>query len=80
MNSIGRFAALVGVDLPIIQAPMVGPKGDLTACVSCAGGLGSLACAALSHEQVRAEIARIRAKTDRPFNLNFFSHVQERGR
>ena len=55
---------------------MVGPKGDLAASVSCAGGLGSPACAALTVEQVRAEVARIRERTDRPINLNFFCHAQ----
>lgn len=70
-----RFLDLVGVELPIVQAPMVGPKGELAAAVSAAGGLGSLACAALGPDQVRAEVALIRERTDRPFNLNFFCHA-----
>ena len=68
------FAALVGIAAPIVQAPMVGPKVALAAAVGAAGGLGSLACAALTPEQVRAEVAAIRQTTDAPFNLNFFCH------
>ncbi len=70
-----RFLDLVGVEHPIIQAPMVGPKGTLAASVSEAGGLGSLACAALTPEQVRSEVGIIRQRTSKPFNLNFFCHL-----
>lgn len=75
MCSDKRFLDLIGMEHPIIQAPMVGPKADLTASVSEAGGLGSLACAALTPEQARSEVAVIRSRTRRPFNLNFFCHV-----
>ncbi len=77
MLSNKRFLDLVGVEIPIIQAPMVGPRGHLTASVSAAGGLGSLACPALTPDQVLAEVAAIRQRTDKPFNLNFFCHVPE---
>lgn len=75
MTGTTDFARLVGIAVPIIQAPMVGPKAPLAAAVSSAGGLGSLACAALTPEQIRTEVAAIRAATDAPFNLNFFCHV-----
>ena len=65
----------MGIAHPIIQAPMVGPKAPLAAAVSAAGGLGSLGCAALTPDQIRAEVAAIRAVTDGPFNLNFFCHA-----
>jgi nitronate monooxygenase len=61
--------------LPLILAPMVGSFSPLTIAVSAAGGLGSLACAALQPAQLREEIARIRSATAAPFNLNFFCHV-----
>jgi nitronate monooxygenase len=77
MLSNKRFLDLMGVEIPIIQAPMVGPRGDLTASVSAAGALGSLACAALTPDQVLTEVAAVRQQTDRPFNLNFFCHVPE---
>jgi nitronate monooxygenase len=69
-----RFLDLVGVEHPIIQAPMIGPKRTLTASVSEAGGLGSLGCAAMSPDVVRAEVEAIRAATAKPINLNFFCH------
>src|SRR6478735_6545840 len=67
---------LLGIDLPIIQAPMAGVQGSaLAVAVSNAGGLGSLPCAMLSAEALRKEVAAIRAQTARPFNVNFFCHA-----
>jgi nitronate monooxygenase len=67
---------LLGVELPIIQAPMAGAQGSaLAIAVSNAGGLGSLPCALLSPEDIRDELRAITAATDRPFNVNFFCHV-----
>jgi nitronate monooxygenase len=68
---------LLGIDLPIIQAPMAGAQGStLAAAVSNAGGLGSLPCAMLGLETMHDEVATIRAQTSRPFNVNFFCHTQ----
>jgi nitronate monooxygenase len=68
--------AFLGTDLPVIQAPMAGVQTSALAIAVCnAGGLGSLPCAMLSPEQMRAELAAIRAQTDRPFNVNFFCHT-----
>ncbi len=67
---------LLGIKLPIIQAPMAGVQGSaLTVAVSNAGGLGSLPCAMLSIDAMRNELAAIRAQTSRPFNVNFFCHT-----
>ena len=67
--------ALFGIELPIIQAPLAGVQDSaLAIAVSNAGGLGSLPCAMLSTETLRKELETIRAKTERPFNLNFFSY------
>jgi nitronate monooxygenase len=67
---------LCGIRLPVIQAPMAGSQGsELAIAVSNAGGLGSLPCAMLTPEGVRAELQAIRAATDRPFNVNFFCHT-----
>ncbi len=67
---------LLGIDLPIIQAPMAGVQGSaLAIAVSNAGGLGSLPCAMLSIDALRSELAALRAGTMRPFNVNFFCHV-----
>lgn len=67
----------LGICVPIIQAPMIGPKSALAVAVSSAGGLGSIACAPLSPEQVAREVACFRAIAPRPFNLNFFCHSPE---
>ena len=67
---------LLGVELPILQAPMAGVQGSaLAIAVSSAGGLGALPCAMLSAEQMRAELAAIRAGTNKPFHVNFFCHT-----
>lgn len=68
---------ILGTDLPIIQAPMAGVQGSaLAVAVSNAGGLGSLPCAMLGTDALRAELDAIRAQTSRPVNVNFFCHVQ----
>ena len=70
-----RFLDLVGIELPIIQAPMAGSvSSEMVIAVSEAGGLGSLPCAMLSPDQIRAELGIIRQRTSQPINLNFFCH------
>ena len=70
------LAQALGVELPIIQAPMAGVQGSaLAVAVSNAGGLGSLPCALLEVDAMRAELAAIRARTTKPFNVNFFCHA-----
>jgi len=67
--------ALLGIELPIIQAPMAGVQGSaLAIAVSNAGGLGSLPCALLSPEQMHQELEAIRSATSKPFKVNFFCH------
>src|SRR3954469_19194937 len=67
---------LFGIQLPIIQAPMAGVQDSALAIAVCnAGGLGSLPCAILNGEQMRTQIAAIRAATRAPFNVNFFCHT-----
>ncbi|QOR40301.1 nitronate monooxygenase [Billgrantia diversa] len=66
----------LGIELPILQAPMAGVQGgDLAVAVSEAGGLGALPCAMLSPEAMAEELRRIRAATTRPLNVNFFCHA-----
>ena len=67
---------LLGIELPVIQAPMAGAQGSaLAIAVANAGGLGSLPCAMLNAEAMRSELAKIKAQTSRPVNVNFFCHV-----
>jgi nitronate monooxygenase len=71
-----NLQSLLGIELPIIQAPMAGVQGStLAVVVSEAGGLGSLPCALLGPEAMRAELAAIREQTGRPYNVNFFCHT-----
>jgi nitronate monooxygenase len=71
-----RLSELLGIELPIIQAPMAGvQRSELAVAVSNAGGLGSLPCAMLSPDTLGKELAAIRDRTDRPYNVNFFCHA-----
>jgi nitronate monooxygenase len=70
-----RLLDLLGIELPILQAPMAGANGSAMAiAVSEAGGLGSLPCAMLDAAKVRAELGIIRQRTSKPVNVNFFCH------
>lgn len=65
----------LGVELPIIQAPMAGVQTSALAIAVCnAGGLGSLPAALLSLDSLRSELEIIAAQTARPYNVNFFCH------
>ncbi|WP_271407614.1 NAD(P)H-dependent flavin oxidoreductase [Pseudomonas sp. Q1-7] len=69
------LAELLGIDHPIIQAPMVGVSTPaLAAAVSNAGALGSIGIGASTPAQARAMLAETRALTRRPFNVNLFCH------
>ncbi len=68
---------LLGVEFPIIQAPMAGVQGSaLAVAVSNAGGVGSLPCAMLGLDAMRQELAVMKAQTTKPYNVNFFCHAQ----
>ena len=67
---------LLGIEVPIVQAPMAGASGSAMAvATSEAGGLGSLPCAMLDAAGVRAELGVIRERTSKPINVNFFCHT-----
>ncbi|NDW45223.1 nitronate monooxygenase family protein [Ruegeria sp. PrR005] len=69
-----RLCDLLGIEHPIIQAPMTGTCTPALAAAVCnAGGLGSLGCAEKPLDRIRREVAELRALTGRPFNLNFFT-------
>lgn len=73
-----RESALVrrlGIEHPIIQAPMAGGATtvDLVTAVCRAGALGFLGCAYSSPEVIRETAAAVRARTERPFGLNLFA-------
>jgi len=67
--------ALLGIDHPIIQAPMAGiAPPALAAAVSNAGGLGSLAVGAVGPDEAARMIGELRGLTSRHFNVNVFTH------
>ncbi len=71
-----RLIDLLGIEFPIVQAPMAGAMDwELAAAAAEAGALGSLPCAMLNADQVREQMGKIRARTRKPINLNFFCHT-----
>jgi nitronate monooxygenase len=71
-----RVLKLLGINLPIIQAPMAGATTSAMAIpVAQADALGSLPCATLALNDVRAEFEAIRSRPSKPINLNFFCHA-----
>src|ERR1051326_3133532 len=70
-----RLIDLFGIEHPIVLAPMAGAMdAELAAAASAAGGLGSLPCAMLTPAALRDQFAKVRARTDKPVNVNFFCH------
>lgn len=72
--SVTSLTRLLGIDHPIIQAPMAGgtTTPELVAAVSNAGALGSIGAAYLGPEQIAESIAAVRRLTSRPFCVNLF--------
>lgn len=68
---------LLGIDVPVLQAPMAGTTTPaLAAACSGAGALGSLGFAYAQPDQIRRDVEATRALTDRSINLNFFTSPQ----
>ncbi|NQW63119.1 MAG: nitronate monooxygenase [Deltaproteobacteria bacterium] len=66
-----RFTELVGVDYPIVQTGMGWVSGArLTAATANAGGLGILASATMTYEELESSIAAVKSRTSRPFGVN----------
>ncbi|WP_424812608.1 NAD(P)H-dependent flavin oxidoreductase [Roseococcus sp. YIM B11640] len=68
-----RVTEQLGIRYPIVQGGLARvAKAELCAAVSAAGGLGQIATAGLAGaEELRAEIRKVRAATDKPFGVNF---------
>jgi len=67
-----RILDLFGIELPVIQAPMVGvTTSSMVVAVAEAGGLGSLPLSHLSPEAARRIFSEIRRQTSKPVNVNF---------
>lgn len=74
-----RFTDLLGLDYPIMSAPMSNHSGGtLAAAVSLAGGLGTLGGSnSFGPDWFREQIGYIRAQTDRPFGVGFITQLIE---
>ena len=66
-----RITELLGVEYPIVQAPMGWiARSQLASAVSNAGGLGIIETSSGELEAVREEIRKMRDLTDKPFGVN----------
>ena len=66
---------LLGIRLPIIQAPMAGVSSPaMAAAVTEAGALGSLGVGATDAAGAREMIAAVRERSNGPLNVNVFCH------
>ncbi len=66
---------LLGIRLPIIQAPMAGISSPaMAAAVSEAGALGSIGVGATDAAGARGMIAKVRERSAGPLNVNLFVH------
>lgn len=64
---------LLKIEYPIIQAPMSPlTTPELVANVSNAGGMGTIAAARMTGDQLKNEIYQVRSLTDKPFGVNLF--------
>ena len=74
-NRVDPFLSKLGIELPIIQAPMAGVSTpEMAAAVSNAGGLGSIGIGAVDADGASKMIAAVRSQTDRAFQVNVFCH------
>jgi enoyl-[acyl-carrier protein] reductase II len=76
-----RVTAMLGVEHPIIQAPMGWiARSQLAAAVSNAGGMGIIETSSGELDVIRDEIRKMRDLTDKPFGVNIaLSYVRDPG-
>ena len=71
MSIENRVTEMLGVQYPIVQAPMGWiARAQLASAVSNAGGMGIIETSSGQLDEVRAEIAKMRQLTDKPFGVN----------
>ena len=69
-----RLTELLGIEHPVMLAGMGGVSyAPLVVAVSAAGGFGCLGASTMSDERMVAEIAAVRAATDRPFGVDLLT-------
>ncbi|WP_424628654.1 NAD(P)H-dependent flavin oxidoreductase [Bradyrhizobium sp. SYSU BS000235] len=81
MSSYPRpITELFGIEVPIIQAPMLGiVTAEMVIRVAEAGGLGSISASHLGAEDARNLFSKIRQRTSKPINVNFLCHESPEG-
>ncbi len=74
-----RFTNVLGLEYPVMSAPMSNHSGGrLAAAVSLAGGLGTFGGTNdLGPDWLREQIAYVRSETDRPFGVGFITQLIE---
>lgn len=76
-----RVTKLFNIHIPLIQAGMIWASGSqLASAVSNAGGLGLLGSGSMYPDQLREEIRRCKAATNKPFGVNvplLYSSIEE---
>ena len=66
-----RLTEVLGVDYPIMQAPMGWiARAQLASAVSNAGGMGIIETSSGELDNIKAEIKKMRTLTDKPFGVN----------
>jgi enoyl-[acyl-carrier protein] reductase II len=66
-----RITELLGIEIPVVQAPMGWiARSQLASAVSNAGGLGIIETSSGELDAVREEIRKMRELTDKPFGVN----------
>ena len=66
-----RVTAMLGVQRPIVQAPMGWiARSQLAAAVSNAGGMGIIETSSGETDAIKGEIAKMADLTDKPFGVN----------
>ena len=66
-----RITQLLGIEHPIVQAPMGWiARSALASAVSNAGGMGIIETSSGELDNIKAEIAKMRDLTDKPFGVN----------
>src|SRR5262245_36264700 len=71
MRFANRVTRMLGVDYPIVQAPMGWiARAQLASAVSNAGGLGIIETSSGELDAVREEIKKMKRATAKPFGVN----------
>jgi enoyl-[acyl-carrier protein] reductase II len=71
MHFDNRITRMLGIEIPVIQAPMGWiARSPLASAVSNAGGMGIIETSSGELDVIRDEIRRMRTLTDKPFGVN----------